>query len=213
MNAALAVAGRATAGSHRRRCGAVGGLARADRHHSGDGARCRRSRWARRAGSCTGSEEDHRTATVVRSHDRKPSPRCRTSARRRCAQGCELRLSDAVFNETLVLAEHLPPTRRAAFALWSAMIGTSAEPGLLQLPRVLVNDGRVALRRWRATQRARREGLREAARNRRMAKHALSIPKRPTLKKNQIKRSRGGRILSRAPFNSINSHDPSPVLV
>lgn len=34
-----------------------------------------------------------------------------------------------------------------------------------------------------------------------------------TDKKNQIKRSRGGRILSRAPFNSINSHDPSPVLV
>jgi GT2 family glycosyltransferase len=86
---------------------------------------------------------------------------------------------DAVYNETLVLAEHLSPTRRTAFALWSAMIGTSAEPGLLQLPRVLVNEGRVALRRWRATQRARREGLREAARNRRMAKHARSIPKPP----------------------------------
>lgn len=87
---------------------------------------------------------------------------------------------DAVFNETLVLAEHLPPSRRAAFALWSAMIGTSGEPGLLQLPRVLVRDGRVAFRRWRATQRARREGLREAARNRRMAQRALSIPKPPT---------------------------------
>ena len=72
--------------------------------------------------------------------------------------------ADAVFNETLVLAEHLPPARRAAFALWSATIGTSAEPGLLLLPRVLVRDGRVAFQRWRSTQRARREGLRAARR-------------------------------------------------
>lgn len=67
---------------------------------------------------------------------------------------------NAVFNETLVLAEHLSGWRRLAFVVWSMTIGTAAEPGLLQLPRVLVREGRVALVRWRATQRARREAFR-----------------------------------------------------
>ena len=35
----------------------------------------------------------------------------------------------------------------------------AAEPGLIQLPRVLVREGRVAFVRWWATQRARRAGL------------------------------------------------------
>ncbi len=66
---------------------------------------------------------------------------------------------DAVFNETLILAEHLTGLGRIAFIVWAAMIGTAAEPGLLQLPRVLVREGRVALVRWRSTQRARRAGF------------------------------------------------------
>ena len=72
---------------------------------------------------------------------------------------------DAVFNETLAIAEHLSPIRRVAFAIWSLLVGTAAEPGLLQLPRVLVRDGRIAFARWAATQRARRKGFR-AVRNR-----------------------------------------------
>ena len=87
--------------------------------------------------------------------------------------------ADAVFNETLVLGEHLPASGRAAFALWSAMVGTSEEPGLLQLPRVLVSEGRVAFRRWRATQRARREGLREARRIRESGARHVIIPPPP----------------------------------
>jgi GT2 family glycosyltransferase len=71
---------------------------------------------------------------------------------------------DAVFNETLVLAGHLGFFRRTTFALWSVLIGTAESPGLLQLPRVLATEGRLALQRWRATQRARRAGFREARR-------------------------------------------------
>jgi GT2 family glycosyltransferase len=71
---------------------------------------------------------------------------------------------DAVFNETLVLAEHLTPMRRASFALWATLVGTAAEPGLVQLPRVVAREGRMAFQRWRATQRARRAGFDEARR-------------------------------------------------
>lgn len=87
--------------------------------------------------------------------------------------------ADAVFNETLVLGEHLPAGGRAAFALWSALVGTSDEPGLLQLPRVLVSEGRVAFRRWRTTQRARRDGLREARRIRESGARPATIPSPP----------------------------------
>ena len=66
---------------------------------------------------------------------------------------------DVVFNETLVLAEHLAGPRAIAYRLWTIAVGTAAEPGLMQLPRVLMREGRVALLRWRATQRARREGF------------------------------------------------------
>ena len=72
--------------------------------------------------------------------------------------------ADAVFNETLVLARHLSAGPRAAFAVWSILIGTAAEPGLFQVPRVLVSEGRAALKRWRVTQRARVAGFREARR-------------------------------------------------
>jgi cellulose synthase/poly-beta-1,6-N-acetylglucosamine synthase-like glycosyltransferase len=70
----------------------------------------------------------------------------------------------AVFNETLALAEHLSLPRRVVFAVWSVLIGTAAEPGLLQLPRMLVREGRVALRRYRATWRGRIAGWRAARR-------------------------------------------------
>ncbi len=71
---------------------------------------------------------------------------------------------DAVFNETLVLMEHLSPARRAAFVVWSVVIGTAASPGLLQLPRMLVREGRIALRRYQATHRGRFAGWRAARR-------------------------------------------------
>lgn len=76
---------------------------------------------------------------------------------------------DAVFNETLVLAEHLRGAQQMAFRMWSSAIGTGSEPGLLQLPRAYLREGRTAFTRWRATSRARRAGFRAArdARSRR----------------------------------------------
>ncbi len=71
----------------------------------------------------------------------------------------EAPLADAVHNETLILTELLPPTRRLAYRMWSALVGTAVEPGLLQLPRVMRRDGvRGGLRRWRATRAGRRSG-------------------------------------------------------
>jgi GT2 family glycosyltransferase len=67
---------------------------------------------------------------------------------------------NAVFNETLVLAEHLSPLRRLVFRLWYVLVGTAQSPGLLQLPRVFVAEGRVAWLRWASTQRARRAAMR-----------------------------------------------------
>ncbi|MES2176608.1 MAG: glycosyltransferase [Gemmatimonadota bacterium] len=71
---------------------------------------------------------------------------------------------NAVYNETLVLAEHLRGARRVAFKLWASAIGTAVEPGVLQVPRAFLRDGFGALTRWRATQRARGEGFRDARR-------------------------------------------------
>lgn len=71
---------------------------------------------------------------------------------------------NAVFNETLIIAENLRGVRRRAFYVWATAIGTAESPGLLQLPRMLVREGRVALVRWATTQRARRAGIAEAKR-------------------------------------------------
>lgn len=38
---------------------------------------------------------------------------------------------NAVYNETLILWEHLSPLRRAAFLAWLALVGTKVAPGLL----------------------------------------------------------------------------------
>ena len=85
--------------------------------------------------------------------------------------------ADAVFNETLVLSEHLSGARRTAFTIWAAAVGTAAEPGLLQVPRVLMREGQVALTRWRTTQRARREGRQAVRRIRDAGGSRLPVPR------------------------------------
>lgn len=71
--------------------------------------------------------------------------------------------ADAVFNETLLLREHLGGGALAAFALWSIVIGSSSIPGVLQLPRVVLKDGGPvpALRRWWYSTCGRIEGFRK----------------------------------------------------
>ena len=73
---------------------------------------------------------------------------------------------DAVYNETLILAEHFSPMRGLVFRTWSMLVGTGAEPGLLQLPRVLAKQGATGWHRFLATQRARRVAFTGTASNR-----------------------------------------------
>ena len=58
---------------------------------------------------------------------------------------------DAVHNETLVLLEHQQGFARLAFVAWAWLVGTRTEPGLAQLPRLLLLGDRTAIARWRAT--------------------------------------------------------------
>ncbi len=60
-------------------------------------------------------------------------------------------LTDSVYNETLVLLTYLPPLRRAAFLAWTLLVGTWAEPGLLQVPRLLARRDKHVGGRLRAT--------------------------------------------------------------
>lgn len=70
--------------------------------------------------------------------------------------------ADAVYNETLLLCEHLDGRSLAAFIIWSIAIGSSSTPGFMQLPRVILKEGSVisALQRWWYSTRGRIEGFR-----------------------------------------------------
>ncbi|MFI5310982.1 MAG: glycosyltransferase family 2 protein [Gemmatimonadales bacterium] len=68
--------------------------------------------------------------------------------------------ADAVHNETLVLLEHQRGAARVAFVAWALLVGTRLEPGLAQLPRLLLTGDRHALARWIATLNGRLRGWR-----------------------------------------------------
>ena len=68
-------------------------------------------------------------------------------------------LSDAALNETLALLENRGAVSRAAFILWAILAGTRHEPGVAQLPRLVLRGDRHALARWRATLNGRLRGL------------------------------------------------------
>ena len=65
----------------------------------------------------------------------------------------DIALLNAIHNETLVLLEHLPPTRRAVFLLWAVLVGTRESLGLVQYLRFLPGEGLLAgqklLTSWR----------------------------------------------------------------
>lgn len=67
---------------------------------------------------------------------------------------------DAVHNETLVLLEHLRGGARMAFLVWAFGVGTRIEPGLLQVPRLLLRGESDAFAKWLATARGRIAGWR-----------------------------------------------------
>ena len=68
--------------------------------------------------------------------------------------------TQAVHNETLVLLEHLRGLSRLAFIAWALLVGTRSEPGLMQLPRLVLMGDAHASARWRGTLGGRVKGWR-----------------------------------------------------
>lgn len=56
----------------------------------------------------------------------------------------DIALINTVHNETLVLLENLPSTRRTAFVFWATLVGTRDAPGFLQWLRFLPKEGTLA---------------------------------------------------------------------
>jgi GT2 family glycosyltransferase len=73
---------------------------------------------------------------------------------------------NAVFNETLLLAEHLRGGSRLAFLVWAVFIGTRSAPGLLQVPRLAIIRRAHLPGLWWATMRGRVAGWAAASRTR-----------------------------------------------
>lgn len=69
-------------------------------------------------------------------------------------------LSDATHNATLVLLENTRGFARVAFVIWALLVGTRHEPGLAQLPRLVLRGDRHVFARWRATLDGRMRGWR-----------------------------------------------------
>jgi cellulose synthase/poly-beta-1,6-N-acetylglucosamine synthase-like glycosyltransferase len=70
----------------------------------------------------------------------------------------DIALLNAIHNETLVLLEHLPPTRRAVFLLWAVLVGTRESLGLVQYLRFLPGEGLLAGQKLLASWRGRWQG-------------------------------------------------------
>jgi cellulose synthase/poly-beta-1,6-N-acetylglucosamine synthase-like glycosyltransferase len=66
--------------------------------------------------------------------------------------------ANAVHNETLALLEHLSSWQRLIFMLWAVFIGTNQSPGLVQLIRLLPNQGLTASQKWLASMQGRWQG-------------------------------------------------------
>jgi cellulose synthase/poly-beta-1,6-N-acetylglucosamine synthase-like glycosyltransferase len=67
----------------------------------------------------------------------------------------DIALLNAVHNETLVLLENLPSTRRTAFVFWATLVGTRDAPGFLQWLRFLPQEGTLAGQKLLASLRGR----------------------------------------------------------
>lgn len=70
-------------------------------------------------------------------------------------------LSDASYNETLSMLDHLGPGRRRAFFLWAELIGTRASPGVAQVVRLMPGCGLASFCRWRAALAGRADARRD----------------------------------------------------
>ena len=68
---------------------------------------------------------------------------------------------DSAYNEALILLHYLTPTRRAVFLVWAFLMGTRAEPGLAQVPRLFLRRDPHLRQRAGATFRGRASALKE----------------------------------------------------
>jgi cellulose synthase/poly-beta-1,6-N-acetylglucosamine synthase-like glycosyltransferase len=73
----------------------------------------------------------------------------------------EVALINLVHNETLVLLEYLPFSRRIVFLLWSIFVGTCDSLGLVQWVRFLPSQGQLASKKLLASWRGRWQGYQE----------------------------------------------------
>ena len=64
-------------------------------------------------------------------------------------------LTNSVHNETLILLTYLPPLRRVVYLLWALLVGTWADPGPFQVPRLLVRRDKNVWQRLCATYKGR----------------------------------------------------------
>ena len=84
-------------------------------------------------------------------------------------------LTNSVYNETLILLTYLPSVRRTTYLAWAFLVGSWADPGPIQMPRLLARRDKNAWRRLLATFRGRWLAVREAHNNPR--EHLLSRKK------------------------------------
>jgi cellulose synthase/poly-beta-1,6-N-acetylglucosamine synthase-like glycosyltransferase len=73
----------------------------------------------------------------------------------------EVAFINLVHNETLVLLEYLPFSRRIVFLLWSIFVGTCDSLGLVQWVRFLPSQGQLASKKLLASWRGRWQGYQE----------------------------------------------------
>jgi GT2 family glycosyltransferase len=83
---------------------------------------------------------------------------------------------EAVHNETLVLLEHLSAAGRLAFLAWALLVGTRIEPGIAQVPRLLLRGERDVVAKVLATWRGRLAGVASFLAHGRDATAALPHP-------------------------------------
>lgn len=63
-----------------------------------------------------------------------------------------------VHNDTLVMLEYLPQTRKFIYLVWTIVIGTRRGFGILQLMRFLPREGKLAAKKWSISMRGRWQG-------------------------------------------------------
>lgn len=68
---------------------------------------------------------------------------------------------DSAYNEALILLHYMTPIRRAVFLVWAFLMGTRAEPGLAQVPRLFLRRDPHLRQRAGATFRGRASALKE----------------------------------------------------